>query len=195
MSGQALPTCRAVPTPSSRTIAHASTHDRRTALRSTPMLCAIARIETPPRWNRTASDVSPTPSTGRRRPTRRRVRCADTVARCTPYPVCQLVDRRAVEVVVNEPVDLGGDEKGLKAFNPPNHGAQRVLHRGGFQALRHPVDAPLPACDQRLETRGEIRERTTQGPQTGQVRAFGLFAVGCEISMTLNGGQPSEVLQ
>ena len=29
------------------------------------------------------------------------------------------------------------------------HAAQFVLHRGGgFRALRHPVDAPLPACDQ-----------------------------------------------
>lgn len=65
-------------------------------------------------------------------------------------PVCQLVDRRTAEVVVNEAVDLCGGEKGLKMFNPPNHSAPRVLHRGGFRALGHPVDAPLPACDQGL---------------------------------------------
>ena len=63
-------------------------------------------------------------------------------------PVCQLVDRRTVEVVVNEAVNLSGGEKGLKMFNPPNHSAPRVLHRGGFRALGHPVNATLPACDQ-----------------------------------------------
>ena len=63
-------------------------------------------------------------------------------------PVCQLIDCRAVEVVVYEPVDLSGGEKGLKILNPPNHRAPRVLHRGGLRALRYPVDAPLPACDQ-----------------------------------------------
>ena len=80
-------------------------------------------------------------------------------------PVSQLVDRRAVEIVVYEPVDLGGGEKGLKILNPPNHGAPRVLRRGGFRALRHPVDAPLPACDQGLRARGKVCERTTQGPR------------------------------
>lgn len=63
-------------------------------------------------------------------------------------PVCQLVDRRTIEIVVNEAVYLGGGEKGLKMFNPPHHSAPRVHHRGGFRALRHPVDTPLPACDQ-----------------------------------------------
>lgn len=80
-------------------------------------------------------------------------------------PVSQLVDRRAVEIVVYESVDLGGGEKGLKILNPPNHGAPRVLRRGGFRALRHPVDAPLPACDQGLRARGKVCERTTQGPK------------------------------
>lgn len=65
-------------------------------------------------------------------------------------PVCQLVDRRTVEVVVNKAVDLSRGEKGLKMFNPPNHGAPRVLHRGGFRALGHPVDTALPACDKGL---------------------------------------------
>ena len=65
-------------------------------------------------------------------------------------PVCQLVDCRTVEVVVNEAVDLSGGEKGLKMFNPPNHGAPRVLRLGGFRALSHPVNTALPACDQGL---------------------------------------------
>lgn len=65
-------------------------------------------------------------------------------------PVCQLVDRRTVEVVVHEAVDLSGGEKGLKMFNPPHHGTPRVLHRGGFRALGDPVDTALPACDQGL---------------------------------------------
>ena len=65
-------------------------------------------------------------------------------------PICQLLDGRAVEVVTDKPVDLGGGEKGLKMFNPPNHGAPRVLHQGGFRALGHPVDAALPACGQGL---------------------------------------------
>lgn len=38
-------------------------------------------------------------------------------------PVCQLVDRRTVQVVVNETIDLSGGEKGLKMFNPQDHGA------------------------------------------------------------------------
>ena len=80
-------------------------------------------------------------------------------------PVSQLVDRRAVVIVIYEPVDLGGGEKGLKILNPPNHSAPRVLRRGGFRALRHPVDAPLPACDQGLRARGKVCERTTQGPR------------------------------
>ena len=65
-------------------------------------------------------------------------------------PVCQLADCRAVEVVVNEAVDLSGGEKGLKMFNPPHHGAPRILHRGGFMALRHPVDTSLPTREQGL---------------------------------------------
>lgn len=40
-------------------------------------------------------------------------------------PVCQLVDCRAVGIVVNEPVDLSGGETGLKMFNPPSHGTPR----------------------------------------------------------------------
>lgn len=63
-------------------------------------------------------------------------------------PVCQLVDRRTAEVVVNEAVDFRGGERDLKMFNPPRHGAPRVLRRSGFRALGYPVDAPLPARDQ-----------------------------------------------
>lgn len=78
--------------------------------------------------------------------------CQMSRHRCAMHaiPLSKLVDRRTVEVVVYELVDLRGDEKGLKILNPPNHGAPRVLQRGGFRALRHPVDAPLPACDQGL---------------------------------------------
>lgn len=75
----------------------------------------------------------------------RRRRCAmDAV------PVCQLIDRRTCQVVVNEAVDLSGGEKGLKMFNPPHHSAPRVLHRGGFRALGDPVNTALPPCDQGL---------------------------------------------
>ncbi len=76
----------------------------------------------------------------------------------------QVGHRRTCQVVANESIDLGGREKGLKILNPPDHGTARVLDRGGLSALRHPVDAPLPAGDKGVQPWGKIGERTTQGP-------------------------------
>lgn len=63
----------------------ASTSATRTALRSTPILRLMARIETPARARRTASAFSSRQSPGRRLGTLRRRRWENTVARWMPY--------------------------------------------------------------------------------------------------------------
>ena len=57
----------------------------RTCLRPTPSVRAIARIEIPPPYRFNASAASSVVSPCWRRTTLLRVRCFETVARCTPY--------------------------------------------------------------------------------------------------------------
>ena len=114
----------------------------RTAPRLGPMLRAIEA-------DRNATQVQPhglscfldsQPRTTPRHAAPREVR-RHRGAMCA-VPICQLLDGRAIEVVTDKPVDLGGGEKGLKMFNPPNQGAPRVLHRGGLPGAGTPGRRP-----------------------------------------------------